>query len=96
LPVHSISSDREDEPADHGAEDYGGYECPFSPARAIFLPEDKQPAHARGTVCRVVDSRVLQVDPLGLSSQISKEGYVRTRPDRRRFAGKHALLMALH
>jgi hypothetical protein len=44
----------------------------------------------------VIDSRVKQIDPLGLSSQISKEDFVRTRPDRRRFAGKHALLMALH
>ena len=75
---------------------YRGYERQFPPARAIFLPEDKQPAHARGTVCRVVDSRVWQIDPLGLSSQISKEDFVRTRTDRRRFAGKHALLMALH
>ena len=58
LPVHSISSDRNDDRADHGAEDYSGYERPFSPARAIFLPEDKQPAHARGTVRRVIDSRV--------------------------------------
>jgi hypothetical protein len=58
LPVHSISGDRDDDRADHGAEDYSGYECPLSLARAIFLPEDKQPGHARGTVCRVVDSRV--------------------------------------
>ena len=56
LPVHSISSDRDDDRADHGAEDYSGYERPFSPARAIFLPEDKQPAHARGAVRRVSDS----------------------------------------
>jgi hypothetical protein len=58
LPVHSISCDRDNDRAGHGAEDYGGYECPLSSARAIFLPEDKQPAHARGTVCRVVDSWV--------------------------------------
>jgi hypothetical protein len=56
--MHFISSDRDDDRADQGAEDYSGYECPLSPARAIFLPEDKQPAHARGTVCRVVDSWV--------------------------------------
>jgi hypothetical protein len=58
LPVHFISSDRDDDRADQGAEDDSGYERPFSPARAIFLPEDKQPAHARGTVRRVRDSRV--------------------------------------
>jgi hypothetical protein len=58
LPVHSISSDGDDERADHGTEDYSGYERPFSPERAIFLPEDKQPAHARGTVDRMSDSRV--------------------------------------
>jgi len=58
LPVHSISSDRDDDRANHKAEDYSGYERPFSPARAMFLPEDKQPAHARGTVRRMRDSRV--------------------------------------
>ena len=58
LPVHSISSDRDDDRDHHGAEDYSGYERQFLLARAIFLPEDMNPAHARGTVCRVVDSRV--------------------------------------
>jgi hypothetical protein len=32
LPVHFISSDRDDGRADHRAENYSGYECPFSPA----------------------------------------------------------------
>jgi hypothetical protein len=58
LPVHSISSNRDDDRDHHAAEDYSGYERRFLPARAIFLPEDKQPAHARGTVRRVRDSRV--------------------------------------
>jgi hypothetical protein len=95
LPVHSISSDRDDDRADQAAKDYSGYERPFSPARAIFLPEDKQPAHARGTVRRVRDSRVRQRDPLRFSSQIPEEGFIRARTDRSRFAGKHSLLVAL-
>ena len=58
LPVHPIANERDGGNGDHGAEDHHGNECQFALARTILLPEDKNSAHARGTVCRVVDSRV--------------------------------------
>jgi hypothetical protein len=58
LPVDPISSDRDDDRSDHCAEGHRGYKSVLPLTRAISLPEDKQPTHARGTVCRVLDSRV--------------------------------------